>query len=209
VAQRVAIGLVSFVLGLWGASPAAAVPFQLNVEFDLGTPGNFGTVDITENAGDLDFVITLNASLGAGRDLQEFYFNLASGITGLAISSTDVVNTAYTLIADPAEKGGAGAQFDFGVNFGDGAGPSGNSQLTSATFTLSADQALSIADLLIASDPNATGPVYFALHAQGTSLTTADSETVGALVPEPTTLALVLAGLAGLAAGAPRRASRS
>jgi hypothetical protein len=207
VAQRVAIGLVTLVLGLWGATPAAAVSFPLNIEFDGPTPGNFGTVEITESGGDLDFVITLDPSLGSGRDLHEFYFNLASGITGLAISSTDVVTTAYVLVADPTEAGGAGAQFDFGVSFGSGGGPPGNDQLTSATFTLSADQALSIADLLIASSTNNAGDVFFALHAQGTSLTSADSEAVGSLVPEPGTLALVLAGLAGLAAAAPRKAA--
>jgi hypothetical protein len=191
---------------LLGAAPAAAVSFPLNIEFDGPTPGTFGTVEVTESGGDLDFAIALNVSLGANRDLQEFYFNLTEGLTGVAISSTDVVNTAYTLDDDPPVQGGAGSAFDWGVNFGNGAGPPGNGMLQTASFTLSADQALSIADLLIASSAKGdTIDIYLAAHVQGTGLTGEDSETVGSLVPEPATLALLLGGLAGLGAAGTRR----
>jgi hypothetical protein len=208
VLRRLSVAIVSLALSLVGAVGAGAVSFPLNVEFDTGLIGTFGNVEVTESGGDLNFAITLDASLGASRDLHEFYFNLDDGFTGVAISSTDVVNTAYTLTANPQVLGGAGSAFDFGVNFGNGAGPSGNGALQSATFTLSADQALAIGDLLISSSTSQDIEVFFAVHVQGTSLIPdSDSETVGSLVPEPGTLTLVLAGLAGLAAATPRRRS--
>ena len=58
--------------------------------------------------GDLKFQITLNASLGAGADLHELYFNLGGSSAGLAISSTDVVNTAYSLLDEPVRGGRRG-----------------------------------------------------------------------------------------------------
>ena len=182
------------------AAPAGAISFPLTVEFDDGLIGTFGTIDITETGGDLAFAITVDASLGANRDLHELYFNLADGFTGVAISSTDVVDTDYTLSANPSVAGGAGASFDWGVNFGNGAGPPGNGSLTSATFLLSAAEALTIADLLIASSTSGGIETFFAIHVQGTSLVAGvTSETVGVMVPEPATAALLMLGLSGLA----------
>ena len=199
--------LASAVLGwLLGAQVAHATSFPLDVEFDNGTVGNYGAVNVTEQTGgDLLFQITLNAAvLGAGADLHEFYFNLPSAITGAAISSTDVVNTSYTLDADPPVAGGAGSSFAYGVNFGNGAGPSGNGVLQSASFLLAADSDLSIADLLTSSSTSQGLDVFFAAHVQGTTLTNQDSETVGSSVPEPALLSLGTLGL-GCAALVRRR----
>ena len=193
-------------LVLAAAAPAGAVSFPLNVEFDDGLVGNYGSVDVVESGGDLLFTVTVAAALGADRDLHELYFNLADGFTGLAISSTDVVNTAYALSANPSVAGGAGSSFDWGVNFGNGAGGPGNGRVTTATFTLSAVEALSIADLQIVSSTSQGIESIFAVHVQGTSLVSGvTSETVGAPIPEPTTAALLLAGLSGLAALGRRR----
>jgi hypothetical protein len=201
--RKLAMGILGVALGL-AASSAHAVSFPLTVEFDDGLIGTFGTIEVTEVAGDLNFAITVDPSLGADRDLHELYFNLGDTFTGLAISSTDVVNTPYSLDADPSVAGGAGASFDFGVNFGNGGGPPGNGRLTMASFVLSATEPLTIADLLVSSSTSQDIEVFFAIHVQGTSLTGADSETVGALVPEPATALLVLGGLAGLGARARR-----
>jgi hypothetical protein len=193
-------------LGLFAANPAAAVSFPLNVEFDDGTIGTYGNVEVTEVAGDLQFQITLDASLGAGADLHELYFNLVGMETGLAISSSDVVTTAYTLLTAPPVAGGAGSSFGFGVNFGNGAGAPGNGVLQTASFVLSADGALGVSDLLLSSSTSQDIEVYLAAHVQGTSLVPGvTSETVGSLVPEPGTLSLVLLGLLGLGAAGQRR----
>lgn len=185
---------------LLSAGSAHALSFALDVEFDDGTIGSFGTVDVTETGGDLLFEITLDASLGAGRDLHELYFNLAGDPTGLSISTTDAPATPYTLLTSPAVAGGAGSSFEFGVNFGNGAGPPGNGVLQTASFLLSATDPLSTDDLLVSSSTAQGIEVFLAAHVQGTSLVPGvDSETVGSQVPEPGTLGLMLVGLAGLA----------
>lgn len=203
---RFASWTLSLAAGAVVAVSAQAVSFPLTVEFDNGTVGTFGNVDVTAAGGDLDFVLTLDPSLGPNRDLHEFYFNLTDGFTGVGISSTDVVNTAYSLTANPSVAGGAGSSFDFGVNFGNGAGGPGNGRLTTASFTLSADQPLAVSDLLISSSTSQHLEVFFAVHAQSTSLTPGvDSETVGSPVPEPATALLVLGGVAALGAARSRR----
>jgi hypothetical protein len=185
------------------AGSAGAVSFPLNVEFDDGTIDTFGNVDVTEVGGDLRFDITLDTStLGSQADLQELYFNLVGAETGLAITSTDVVTTPYSLLTSPSVRGGAGSSFDFGVNFGNGAGPTGNGTLQTASFVLSADGALAIADLLESSSTAGEDGVeiYLAVHVQSTAFVTGeDSETVGSLVPEPGSVALMLLGVLGLA----------
>lgn len=196
---RTSLGVLAAAL-LLTASSASALSFPLNVEFDDGLVGNYGTVTVTENAGDLDFQISLTAALGAGADLHEFYFNLDGSPTGVAISSTQVVNTPFTLALNPPVAGGAGSSFEYGVNFGNGAGAPGNFVLKTANFTISADQALTLASLSPTSSTSQGIVVNVAAHVQGTSLVAgATSETVGGVVPEPTTAGLLVLGLAALA----------
>ena len=192
--------LAALALGL-GPGTASAVRFGLDVEFDTGQIGSFAQVTIVEtDVGALDFRIELGDALGDEADLQEFYFNLLGAFTGVAISTDDAPATPYTLSPNPPILGGAGSEFDYGVNFGDGAGEAGNGVLSAASFRLTADQPLSIADLLESSFASG-GSIesQLAAHVQGTELFVgADSETVGGVVPEPATGALLALGLASI-----------
>jgi hypothetical protein len=193
--------LIVLCISLFSAS-ASAFTFDLIYEFDAALPvQSYGTVDVTQINSDLDFVITADLStLGSNADINELYFNLINGFTGLSLINTNAPNVEYEIIGpNPPVAGGAGAEFDWGVDFGQGGGPPGNGILQFATFTLTADQPLMVSDLFELSNPNNTPPVNLAVHFQGTD-TPGGSETVGAVVPIPATAWLLGAGLLGLVA---------
>jgi hypothetical protein len=184
---------------------ASALSFTLSTELDTGVTGPFASVDLTESAGTLAFVITLDLDeLGPSADLHQFYFNLTGNVVGLAISDTNAPNYPYSLAANPSIAGGAGSSFDWGVSFDNGGGAPGNGRLQIAEFTLSANQGLTIGQLIESSFASGGDiEINMAAHVQGTSLLTgASSETIGGIVPipEPSTGLLFLTGLMGLAA---------
>jgi hypothetical protein len=200
-----ALGLVAC-LGLL-PDPAQALTLPLTFEFDDGVEGDYGTVVIEEDgAGGIFFEVSLGPDLGPDADLHYFYFNLSSNVPDLVISSDDPVATVYGLAAGSSVRGGAGSSFDYAVFFGNGAGPPGNGTLQTATFTLSSTSTdLSLADFFELSSTSQGLESNFAAHVQSTS-TRAGSETVGAVVPEPTTLGMMVCGLLGLAAAGRRSA---
>jgi hypothetical protein len=195
---RLVSTLAAALLALLLAGPALAASYTLEIEFDDGIMGDFGTVEITENEGDLDFEITLSDELGGDPDLHKFYFNLAGVFTNVTILDTNAPSTPYSLSMDPKVAGGAGSSFDYGVHFGNGAGKKGNGVLDFASFTISADQDLMISDLKESSFASGGSiEVNFAAHVQGTRLVKkgSDSETVGGSIPEPSTGLMLAAGL--------------
>jgi hypothetical protein len=212
-----AVGLAALMV----VSSAQAASIPLVVEFDDGTLGTYGSVDVTEDGfGNLDFLITLNPDEGDGSppsdllgptpDLHEFYFNLIGEFTDLTVTTSDMPTTAYSLLGpNPPIAGGAGASFDWGVNFGNGSSDDGNGFLNPASFTLDALEDLALTDLNEFSTPNNTNQdVLVAVHIQSTE--PFGSETVGGgppgfVLPEPSTALLLGLGIAGLAAGSRRR----
>jgi hypothetical protein len=194
--------------GLSLTQTAHAVSIDLVYEFDgVLAQQVYGTVDITQNGSDIDIAIDYAPNtLGSYADIHEFYFNLTRDVTGLTITADNSPNKPYTLEYDPSVAGGAGASFDWGVNFGNGGGPPGNRTLQSASFTLSADQDLSVSDFIDLSYPNNTMPVNVAAHFQSTAATTyfrsaataSGSETIGGVVPVPPAVWLFGSGLLGL-----------
>ena len=203
--------LAGIALASIAAAPAGALTTTLDTELDDGLMGSYATVEIVENAGSLDFTITLDSSLGSDADLHAFFFNIADAdITGLAITTSDTPQTPYTLTSSPSVKGGAGSSFDYGVSFGNGAGPPGNGTLQTAQFTLSADQPLALVDLdELSSASGGTIDLHFVAHVQSTSLVRgSSSEAVGgtADLPEPSAGVLLGLALAGLSWRERRRA---
>ncbi len=199
--SRIAGFALAFVAWIAFAPAAQALSVPFTFEFDDGDEGDFGTVRVEEDgSGGLFFEITLGPDLGSDADLHFFYFNLLPDLDDddLRITSTDAVFTPYELEEEPRVRGGAGSEFDFAVFFGNGAGRKGNGNLGSATFTISSDStSLRLSDLLELSSTSQGLEAHFAAHVQSTS-SRSDSETIGAIVPEPTTSILLGLGLLGL-----------
>lgn len=202
--RMLASAVLATFAGALCASGASATTMNLVHEFDGNADGltSFGTVDLVQDGLFVDVTITANTANLMGGDIHEFYFNLPGTLSDtLALSDSGGVSDetigAFSLDIPPSVAGGAGASFEVGVSFGNGASANGNGTLTTATFSLTASGGLLVDDLLTElSDPNNTPDVYMAVHFQGTDIFGADSETVGG-VPEPGSLALL--GLGGLA----------
>ena len=229
-----ALGLGLAVLGVPGVAAALSMPAPLTVVLDSGQVGDFGAISIEEKDGKLEFTIVLGPDLDPEGDLHELYFNLVDSldVDDLEIShfrcrASDEnylgsCQTDFDLDEDPDVEDGAGADFDFVVNFGTGDSKKGNGQLAELSFELAAfaddddhgkgngkhadEVPLTIADLLESSETKGGIEVFFALHAQDTDIdeTKSHSETVG-VVPEPGTAALFGIGLFGLAIAGRRR----
>jgi hypothetical protein len=209
------IGAVAFGVGLGlavalgagvGARDAAAASTSATLGVQLGPQktGNYGTVQVNEAQGGLDFVITLNPALGNKADLHEFYFNLPDQFSGVHLTNSGCdggsCSSHFQLEAGGSTKGGASSRFDYHVSFGDGGGSKGNGTLQVASFHIDANTAL----LLTPSpfDPSFTSRhlgVIFAVHVPGAQHVAATiGATTATVVPEPGTAALFGLGLVGL-----------
>ena len=98
-----------------------------------GSSGPFGTVELTQNGADVDFVVTLNDGswfirTGAGDDFN-FKFNIA-GDTGAAADENTITGTgitgSYYIGTGKAYHGDGGGTFYYGVYF-TGQGTNGGS----------------------------------------------------------------------------------
>ncbi|MEE3329885.1 MAG: PEP-CTERM sorting domain-containing protein [Myxococcota bacterium] len=201
-------------VALLASGSSSALQASLDLELYEGMTGTFATVDITEDAGALDFTITLDSSLGEDRDLQTFYFNFVGDPPdGLLLTTTDDPQTPYTLLEGPHVYGavntlpGTEGHFDYGVAFGSGPSNWGNGTLQTASFSLMAESPLQISDLFESTAViEGTADVQLALRAQSTDIveglgasSSSFSVVGGNIVPEPSSGLMASLGLVGLA----------
>jgi len=199
------------------ATPAQAIDFNLtscHVTGGCGTQTVFGTVTLTQNGANVDFVVSLaggNRFVQTGSaDQQLFKFNGAAG-------AGNIINeaTANPLNAVPGGlQGFAGAfnqpntgNFGFGIACATDPCNGGSTPVfTGLTFTVTN---ATIAQLTV---PNNLGNIFVAdvLIASTVNGLTGPVDVTGpGVVPEPTTLLMVGTALVGLGAGWRRRQSKS
>ncbi|MGD9900912.1 MAG: VPLPA-CTERM sorting domain-containing protein [Calditrichaceae bacterium] len=198
---KMAILLLSFAVISLPAIVNAAITVNLDTAFSNYDPfetADFGTVELTDLDDDIQFEVTLNTDvLGSGADLQWFYFNTTEGITNLSISSTTpdaTLSYQFNTTSSTFRADGSG-YYDGILDFG-----AGGSQTATATFVLSADDALEIDDFLTTSTSSSNGEYIFAVHVQSTEFLDQTSEFIGGntVVPIPSALWFLGAGLASL-----------
>lgn len=209
-------------LGILSATTAQgsiSASYDLKYEFDgnsLAT--SFGTVELEEVAGGIDVTITANTANLHGGDIHNWYFNVADRLSGLSANDfvlsdfggiSNMAIGEFTMLGpDPSVAGGAGAEFDWGVGFGNGGGAKGNGTLVEATFHLTTTLGLYVTDFLSApfAQPNNTPATQMAVHFQDTDIFNADSETVGGVLvnPEPASMVIWLT-IGGCAVAVGRR----
>src|SRR5262245_20554665 len=204
----VGIGLgaaVALAAGAASAGSTASASAQLSVQLGPQKTGSYGSVSVEEVSGGLEFRIELASSLGRNADLHEFYFNLSPSVSGLRLKNSRCdggsCSKAFDLGSGGSTSGGAGARFDFHVDFGNGAGANGNGKLKVATFRLEADSPLALIPTPFDSSFTSRDlSVIFAAHVPGSSGVAA---TIGAtsavVIPEPATAALFGLGMLGIA----------
>lgn len=184
------------------------VGIDLIYGFDGTSPGSsYGTIDLSDNEnGGVNVTITANSANLMGADIRGWYFNLSDAFDGLRTRDftlsdfggvSDLAIGKFQMLGpNPPVAGGAGASFEWAVNFGNGAGKSGNGVLTTAMFNINAKGGLTVADFLNAelSYPNNTPAVLQAVNFQGTGILGASGGTVGGAVvqsaPEPASVAV-------------------
>ena len=197
--------LLGCALGADRASATPTLEATLSVRLGSGASGEFATLSVRE-AGDggLEFSIRLLDDLGPLADLNRFYFNLPSGVSGLEVETLGDAHAPFTLGGGHRNRAGNGSRFDVAVRFGRGRGEKGNGTLHEARFVIRGDQELGLDDLLSEQSETRSGiQAHFAARFGGA----AEGGGAAAVLvsnpistPEPGTAFLLGAGLVALAA---------
>ncbi len=178
------------------ASALPALAQQAVYSFNDGgsafpSPGDYGTITLTQNGSNVDFSVSLAdgfnfVTTGNQNNKASFSFN------GAGVALTDITSImaagggTYGVWAPGANQ--PFGQFDFGIYCSSCANGGPGQQADPLTFTVLNSMLGDFAAL-------STGGAYFAADVISGSTTGAVGSTVVTAVPEPETYALMLAGL--------------
>jgi len=204
ISSLAALLVVGMVGGLSG--PAYADSFNFTSDHCTGGCGpqdSFGTVTVTQDGTSVDFLVSLNNSnqfiLTGSADNQYFKFN-ATDVLVTDITVTQNVS-GVVLIADTGALNGDGTgEFDFGITCTPIAPNTSCAVGGGAALPVGTILSFSIANATIAdvTAPNNLGNIFVADILSGTTGKTGPVDVTGPGVPEPASLLLLGAGLAGI-----------
>lgn len=159
----------------------------------FATPGDYGTVTLTQNGSNVDFSITLASGFNfvtTGNQNSHAAFTFNGSDVALGDITNIVAAGGGTFASWAPGNNSPFGEFDFGIYCSSCGNGAPGQQADPLTFTVLNSVLSDFASLSTGGDPNA----YFAADVISGATTGAVGATVPA-VPEPETYALMLAGL--------------